>query len=136
MAETKSKSSELDGFSTPQLTSTESPVSINFRMTDPAGIECQITLRAVRADSIEEALDVLDLRKQVVESMLAEGWSASRGFGGAPTSPPPVADPNAPSCKHGQRLKKTGNSKKTGKPYVGYVCPERNRSAQCEAIWE
>jgi hypothetical protein len=37
-------------------------------------------------------------------------------------------------CQHGQRLKKTGTSK-AGKPYLGYVCTEKRKDDQCDAIW-
>jgi hypothetical protein len=39
-----------------------------------------------------------------------------------------------PRCKHGMRLKKAGTAK-TGKPYLGWACSERNKSSQCEIIW-
>lgn len=41
----------------------------------------------------------------------------------------------APKCEHGHRLRKEGTSPKTGKPYLGYVCPERVKAKQCEPIW-
>lgn len=37
-------------------------------------------------------------------------------------------------CKHGQMLKKEGTSK-TGRPFMGYVCTERNKADQCEPKW-
>ena len=37
-------------------------------------------------------------------------------------------------CKHGQMLKKEGTSK-TGRPFMGYVCTERNKENQCEPKW-
>jgi hypothetical protein len=37
-------------------------------------------------------------------------------------------------CKHGQMLKKEGTSK-TGRPFMGYVCVERNKADQCEPKW-
>ena len=37
-------------------------------------------------------------------------------------------------CKHGQMLKKEGTSK-TGRPFMGYVCTERNKADQCEPQW-
>jgi len=40
----------------------------------------------------------------------------------------------APTCKHGHRLLKEGTSK-TGKPYRGYVCPEKAKADQCSPIW-
>lgn len=37
-------------------------------------------------------------------------------------------------CQHGERLKKEGTSKQ-GKPYLGYVCTEKRKEDQCDAIW-
>lgn len=37
-------------------------------------------------------------------------------------------------CKHGQMLRKEGTSK-TGRPFLGYVCVEKNKSDQCEPQW-
>ncbi len=43
--------------------------------------------------------------------------------------------PAAPVCRHGHMLEKTGINAKTGKEYRGWVCPEKRRESQCEAIW-
>jgi len=37
-------------------------------------------------------------------------------------------------CQHGERLRKQGTSKQ-GKPYLGYVCTEKRKEDQCDAIW-
>jgi hypothetical protein len=37
-------------------------------------------------------------------------------------------------CAHGQMLLKEGTSK-TGRPFMGYVCTERNKADQCEPKW-
>jgi hypothetical protein len=37
-------------------------------------------------------------------------------------------------CQHGERLRKEGTSKQ-GKPYLGYVCTEKRKEDQCDAIW-
>jgi hypothetical protein len=37
-------------------------------------------------------------------------------------------------CQHGERLRKQGTSKQ-GKPYLGYVCTEKSKADQCDAIW-
>jgi hypothetical protein len=37
-------------------------------------------------------------------------------------------------CAHGQMLLKEGTSK-TGRPFMGYVCIERNKANQCEPKW-
>lgn len=38
-----------------------------------------------------------------------------------------------PLCNHGAMILKSGN--KEGKEYRGWVCPERDKSAQCPAKW-
>jgi len=40
-----------------------------------------------------------------------------------------------PKCAHGHRLRKEGIAAKTGKPYLGFVCPERVKAKQCEPVW-
>jgi hypothetical protein len=39
-----------------------------------------------------------------------------------------------PKCQHGHRLKKSGTAK-TGRPYLGWACPEKRKADQCEMIW-
>lgn len=46
-----------------------------------------------------------------------------------------VPMPEAPTCKHGHMLEKSGKSDKTGKDYFGYTCPSRSRADQCQAVW-
>jgi len=47
-----------------------------------------------------------------------------------------IAAPDAPaSCRHGSMGWKEGVSEKTGKPFSGWVCQEKNREQQCKAIW-
>lgn len=41
----------------------------------------------------------------------------------------------APKCVHGHRIKTEGISNKSGKPYLGYKCPERSKTKQCEMVW-
>jgi hypothetical protein len=41
----------------------------------------------------------------------------------------------SPICKHGHMILKEGTSPKTGKPYHGYVCPEKVKASQCQAVW-
>lgn len=40
-----------------------------------------------------------------------------------------------PKCEHGHRLKKLGTAAKTGRPYLGWACPERLKSKQCPIVW-
>ena len=42
---------------------------------------------------------------------------------------------DVPSCQHGPMAYKEGVNGKTGKPYKGYVCTEKNRDFQCPARW-
>lgn len=116
-------------------TSTESALSMNWRLIDPEGIECQFTLRATqKPETLEEALDHIDVRSKLVQSMLAEGWKAAPTFsrGGAA---PAVADPNARTCKHGLRVRKSGNSAKGA--WVGHMCPLRKEDPdRCKPDFE
>jgi hypothetical protein len=41
----------------------------------------------------------------------------------------------SPICKHGHMILKEGTSPKTGKPYHGYVCPEKVKANQCSPVW-
>jgi hypothetical protein len=41
----------------------------------------------------------------------------------------------SPICKHGHMILKEGTSPKTGKPYHGYVCPEKVKANQCPPVW-
>lgn len=46
-----------------------------------------------------------------------------------------IISPDAPaSCRHGAMGWKEGIGK-TGKPFQGWVCVEKNRDQQCKAIW-
>ena len=49
------------------------------------------------------------------------------------TTPTVVLD--VPSCQHGPMAYKEGVNGKTGKPYKGYVCTQKNRDFQCPARW-
>jgi len=44
-------------------------------------------------------------------------------------------DSESPVCKHGHMILKEGTSPKTGKPYHGYVCPEKVKAHQCSPVW-
>ena len=63
-------------------------------------------------------------------------WSfgaALENVGTALVTPTVVLD--VPSCQHGPMAYKEGVNGKTGKPYKGYVCTEKNRDFQCPARW-
>jgi hypothetical protein len=38
-------------------------------------------------------------------------------------------------CKHGAMIRKEGTSQATQKPYYGFVCVEKRKADQCDAIW-
>lgn len=42
---------------------------------------------------------------------------------------------DVPTCQHGPMAFKEGVNGKTGKPYKGFVCTEKNRDFQCPARW-
>jgi hypothetical protein len=39
------------------------------------------------------------------------------------------------SCKHGERVFRTGISSKNGKPWASHQCVEKRKGEQCEPIW-
>jgi hypothetical protein len=41
----------------------------------------------------------------------------------------------SPICAHGHMILKEGTSPKTGKPYHGFVCPEKIKAKQCSPMW-
>ena len=47
----------------------------------------------------------------------------------------PTAILDVPTCQHGPMAFKEGVNGKTGKPYKGFVCTEKNRDFQCPARW-
>lgn len=47
----------------------------------------------------------------------------------------PTAILDVPTCQHGPMAFKEGINGKTGKPYKGFVCTEKNRDFQCPARW-
>jgi hypothetical protein len=47
----------------------------------------------------------------------------------------PTAILNVETCQHGPMAFKEGVNGKTGKPYKGFVCTEKNRDFQCPARW-
>jgi len=58
--------------------------------------------------------------------------SAIEGVGQALTTPTAILD--VPSCQHGAMVFKEGIGK-TGTPYKGFVCTQKNRDFQCPARW-
>ena len=60
--------------------------------------------------------------------------SAPQAQAPAPKAPQATGS-STPPCKHGTRVFKNGTSKKTGKPWKGWMCPIENRDEQCEPIF-
>jgi hypothetical protein len=60
-------------------------------------------------------------------------WSISEAIGEIGIAPDP--DSATPKCSHGYMLWKQGKSAKTGNPYSGWTCPNKDQSDQCKAIW-
>lgn len=58
------------------------------------------------------------------------GWSSGGGQQAAQSGGTP-----SPRCQHGERVFREGVSKKTGKPYKAWYCPNPNRDAQCAPEW-
>jgi hypothetical protein len=82
--------------------------------------------------------------KAFVDKIEEDPWSkpfAEDGFATAATGIAEIVNQlggeligEAPKCQHGHMLLKEGTAK-TGKPYHGYVCPEKLKANQCPAIW-
>lgn len=53
-------------------------------------------------------------------------------FATAPTATPPQS--SAPTCIHGPRKHLSGVSKKNGKPYSMWVCPQPQGADQCSPV--
>ena len=57
---------------------------------------------------------------------------AAAPYGGAPVATPPQS--SAPTCIHGPRKHLSGVSKKNGKPYSMWVCPQPQGADQCSPV--
>lgn len=71
--------------------------------------------------------------EQAAQAQYASPW----GQGGQPQAPAQPQASGAPggeqrSCAHGPMTYREGVSKKTGRPYRGFFCNERNRDLQCD----
>lgn len=96
------------------------------------------------ADNAPKFMDLMTRVQNAGQHFAALGGSAPKAPSGGgqqrPHSNAPQAAQEAPNgekrwCAHGEMLFKTDVSKKTGKPYSGWFCTERNRDQQCEAQW-
>jgi len=83
--------------------------------------------------------------KAFVDKIEDDPWSKPFGEDGFATAASSIEEiaaqlggelmPEAPQCKHGHMVLKTGTSPKTGKDYRGHVCIEKAKANQCPAIW-
>jgi hypothetical protein len=83
--------------------------------------------------------------KAFVDKIEEDPWSkpfAEDGFATAGSTIEEIASQlggelieEAPQCRHGHMILKTGSSPKTGKDYRGHVCPEKVKANQCSPIW-
>jgi len=85
------------------------------------------------------------LPKAFVDKIEDDPWSkpfSEDGFATAASTIEEIASQlggeligEAPQCRHGHMILKTGSSPKTGKDYRGHVCPEKVKANQCSPIW-
>jgi len=43
--------------------------------------------------------------------------------------------PEAPICNHGHMIHRSGKAKATGREWQGYMCTEKVKEKQCDAVW-
>jgi hypothetical protein len=95
--------------------------------------------------TLENMKQVETLPASFVNKIEDDPWSkpfAEDGFATAATGIAEIVNQlggeliaEAPQCKHGHMILKSGSSPKTGKDYRGHVCPEKVKANQCSAIW-
>lgn len=101
---------------------------LNLRASDPQEFE------KVAAWALQNSARFIDLETAIkgVPAALAGNVThvavQSNGQQGYPSNEPPAAP--GPSCMHGPMNFRSGTSKKTGKAYSGYFCPENQCSPQ------
>lgn len=86
-----------------------------------------IGLTAYESEALAKKRKTEEL-KNPVPSFAEAVEALQSGLGGSPI-------PESPVCRHGHMIEKSGTNEKTGKAYHGYVCPNKSRQDQCEAIW-
>lgn len=89
----------------------------------------------VKFDADEVRTGAPEDTQAILQGALADLNAAYPEVTAAPAFAAPQAEPVDPTktCKHGQRVLKTGESAK-GK-WSGWMCPSRDRADQCKAIW-
>ena len=63
-------------------------------------------------------------------------WNVDQAMGEITTKLGGEVIADEPVCAHGRMTRKKGISSKSGKPYSGWTCPEKNRESQCDARWD
>lgn len=100
----------------------------SWKMIDAADNEVTITMRG---DNVGDGVNTLAARKEFIEKALERGWTLVTGKVQELNTNGNKAD--GPRCPHGARIWKSGTGKKTGKPYKGWFCPQRE--SDCEPLF-
>lgn len=105
--------------------------------------------RAIVA-TMQTATKRIASKQEITAAKTRQAWSVESSdatFVGVATAADVINDvkdrlgavemPEAPTCKHGHRIERSGVSAKTNREYLGYACPEKVKSRQCQpdVIW-
>lgn len=105
--------------------------------------------RAIVA-TMQTATKRIASKQEITAAKTRQAWSVESSdatFVGVATAADVINDvkdrlgvvemPEAPTCKHGHRIERSGVSAKTNREYLGYACPEKVKSRQCmpDVIW-
>jgi hypothetical protein len=105
--------------------------------------------RAIVA-TMQTATKRIASKQEITAAKTRQAWSVESSeatFEGVATAAQVIADvkerigavemPEAPTCKHGHRIERSGTSSKTNREYLGYACPEKVKARQCmpDVIW-
>lgn len=105
--------------------------------------------RAIVA-TMQTATKRIASKQEITAAKTRQAWSVESSeatFAGVATAADVINDvkdrlgavemPEAPTCKHGHRIERSGISSKTNREYLGYACPEKVKSRQCQpdVIW-
>lgn len=77
---------------------------------------------------------VNELQQKATPPAARDPWTITEAVETLQTQLGAVVIEEAPLCAHGHMIRKEGE-KKTGEPYVGYLCPEKTKAAQCKPRW-
>lgn len=121
----------------------KSPVSrlwwLENAVTSAIGRCLNQVLPSLKKASVEDMSKIERLTPEQVAAAPIDAWSTSPNIGSAVEALASqlggVLMPEAPQCKHGHMILKTGVSEKTGREYHGYTCSERTKANQCPPVW-